>query len=126
MYRSGACSSPSRFEAASTAMAFGAPVAHRFVPSSGSTAMSTCGNPGGRRAAHRVRHADLLADVEHRRLVALAFADDDAAVDRHGVHDAAHRLDGDLIRPLAVALAHGVGARDRSLFDDAEKLEREI
>src|SRR5216684_807001 len=44
MYKSGACSSPPRSLAASTAMALGAPVAHRFVPSSGSTAMSTGGN----------------------------------------------------------------------------------
>ena len=43
MYRSGACSKPPRSLAASTTMAFGAPVAQRFVPSSGSTAMSTCG-----------------------------------------------------------------------------------
>src|SRR3977135_15207 len=40
MYRSGACSRPPFSDAASTAMAFGAPVAQRFVPSSGSTAMS--------------------------------------------------------------------------------------
>src|SRR6266436_4883158 len=44
MYKSGACSKPPRSLAASTAMAFAAPVAQRFVPSSGSTAMSTCGN----------------------------------------------------------------------------------
>ena len=41
MYRSGAWSRPPRSDAASTAIAFGAPVAHRFVPSSGSTAIST-------------------------------------------------------------------------------------
>src|SRR5216684_3538384 len=44
MYKSGACSKPPRSLAASTAIAFAAPVAQRFVPSSGSTAMSTCGN----------------------------------------------------------------------------------
>ena len=31
------------------------------------------------------RDADLLTDVEHRRLVALPFADHDGAVDRHAV-----------------------------------------
>ena len=41
MYRSGACSSPPFSDAASTAIALAAPVAQRFVPSSGSTAMST-------------------------------------------------------------------------------------
>ena len=72
------------------------------------------------------RHADLLADVEHRRLVALAFADDDGAVDRHGVHHLAHRLDGDLVGLVAIALAHRVRARDGGLLDDAQELEREI
>jgi hypothetical protein len=73
-----------------------------------------------------VRQADLLADVEHRRLVALAFPDHDGAVDRQGVHHLAHRIDGDLVGVLAVPLPHRVRARDRRLFDDAEKLEREI
>jgi hypothetical protein len=56
-------------------MAFGEPVAQRFVPSSGSDRDVDLGialAPG----------ADLLADVQHRRLVALALADD---------HRAAHR-----------------------------------
>ena len=69
-----------------------------------------------------LREADLLADVEHRRLVALAFADDDGAVDRHRVHLAAHRLDGHLVGAVAIALAHGVGAGDGGLFGDAEEL----
>ena len=70
--------------------------------------------------------AHLLADVEHRRLVALALADDDRAVDRHGVHHLAHRFDGDLVGLVAVALPHRVPARNRGLFDHPEKLEREI
>ena len=78
------------------------------------------------RAAHRVRQADLLADVQHRRLVALAFADDDRAVDRHRVHHPAHRLDRDLVGLVPVALAHRVGAGNRRLFDDAQEFEREI
>ena len=73
-----------------------------------------------------VRRADLLADVEHRRLVALAFADDDRAVDRHRVHHLAHCLDGDLIGLVPIALAHRVRARDRGLFDDAQEFERQI
>ena len=67
-----------------------------------------------------------LADVEHRRLVALPLADDDAAVDRHAIQLAPHRFDRRVIRPLAVAQAHGVGARDRGLLDDPEELEGEI
>ena len=69
-----------------------------------------------------LRQADLLADVEHRRFVALAFADDDRAVDRHGVHLAAHRLDGHLVGAVAIALAHGVRAGNGGLFGDAEEL----
>ena len=38
----------------------------------------------------------------------------------------AHRLDGDLIGLVAVALAHRVRAGDGRLFDDAQELEREI
>ena len=71
-------------------------------------------------------HADLLADVEHGCFVALALADDDGAVDWHVVHDAAHRLDSRLIGGVPISLAHGVGAGDRGLFDDAEEFQREI
>ena len=86
MYVSGACSSPPGSETAIDASAFGVPFATRFVPSSGSTAMSTVG-------AVTRGPPDLLADVEHRRLVALALADDDRAVDRQAVQRLAHRLD---------------------------------
>ena len=66
--------------------------------------------------------ADLFTDVEHRRFVALAFADHDRAVDRHGIHLATHRFDRDLIGAVAVALAHGVRAGDRGLFGNAEEV----
>ncbi len=69
-----------------------------------------------------LRQADLLADVQHRRFVALAFADDDRAVDRHRVHLAAHRFDGHLVGAMAIALAHRVGAGNGGLFGDAKKL----
>ncbi len=51
-----------------------------------------------------LRETDLLADVEHRRLVALAFADHDGAVDGDGVHLLAHGLDGHLIGQVPFAL----------------------
>ena len=70
-----------------------------------------------------VHLADLLADEQHRRFVALAFADDDGAVDRHGVHHAAHRLDGDLVGLVPIALPHRVGAGNGRLFDDPQKFE---
>ena len=79
-----------------TAIELGRPLATRFVPSTGSTAMSTS----------YVAAAELLADVEHRRLVALAFADDDAAGDLHLVERFAHRLDGGAVGDVAFAAAH--------------------
>src|SRR5258706_14058324 len=67
------------------AIAPGIPLAQRVVPSSGSTAMSTFGP---------LLLPDFLADEEHRRLVALAFADHDGAIDRHLVEFAPHGIDG--------------------------------
>ena len=78
---------------------------------------------GGAAALERVRHPDLLADVEHRRLVALSLADHDRAVDRHRVHDLAHGLDRDLIGSVAIALPHGVRAGNRRLLDHSQKLQ---
>src|SRR3546814_1567449 len=40
-----------------------------------------------------IRLADLLADIEHRRLVPLTFADDDRAVEIELVQRLTHRLD---------------------------------
>ena len=42
--------------------------------------------------------ADLLADVEHRRLVLLALADDDDTVHVDEPEAPAHRVDGGLVR----------------------------
>ena len=69
---------------------------------------------------------DLLADVEHGRFVALAFADDDGAVHGHGIHHAAHGLGGHLVGVLAVALAHGLGRGDGRLFHHAQELQRQV
>jgi hypothetical protein len=55
-----------------TVSALGMSLAVSVVPSSGSSAMSTLG---------AVAIADLFADIEHRRLVALALADHDHALD---------------------------------------------
>ena len=53
----------------------------------------------------RAAVADLLAVVEHRRLVLLALADHDDAVHRHRVEREAHRVDGGLVGGLLVAAA---------------------
>ena len=75
MYVSGALVRPPASDAARTVIAPAWPWATRFVPSSGSTAMSIAGTSA--RSAPVV--PDPLADVQHRRLVALALADDDRA-----------------------------------------------
>ena len=73
----------------------------------------------------RARPADLLADVEHRRLVALALADDDRAGDLDLVHRPAHRLGRGAVGPVPVAAAHEARRRDRRRLGDADHLERE-
>jgi hypothetical protein len=73
-----------------------------------------------------VRHADLFADVEHRRLVAFAFADDNRPSMGTVSMTLAHRFDGDGVRLVPVALPHRLGACDGGLFDNAQKVEREI
>ena len=69
--------------------------------------------------------ADFLADVEHRRLVALALADDDAAFDVHIAHLAAHRLDGGGVGCLLVAFAAPAGRGNRRRLGNAHQLQRE-
>ena len=81
------------------------------------------GAPGRRLGFAR---PDLLADVEHRRLVALPFADDDGAVDRDAIELRRMASTADLIGACAVALPHRVRAGDRRLLDDAEEIEGEV
>ena len=106
-----------RSASAITAIALGMPSAVRRVPSSGSTAMSTC---GGRAVA------DLLAVVEHRRLVLLALADHDDAVHRDRVEHVAHRVDGGLVGGLLVAAPDHPRRGQSSGLGHAHELEREV
>ena len=68
-------------------------------------------NDAGDAASTSVRHlveawgAKALADEEHGRLVALALADDDGAVDGQAVQLAAHGVHGGLVGGLLVATA---------------------
>ena len=73
-----------------------------------------------------MREANLLTDEEHRRLVTLAFSDDDRAVDRYRLHLAPHCFDRHLVGPMAIALPHRLRARDCRLFDDAQEVQRQI
>ena len=88
MYVSGAWVRPPASDAARTVIAPAWPWATRLVPSSGSTAMSIARHV----VASGRRPPDPLADVEHRRLVAFALADDDPPVELDLVHRPAHRL----------------------------------
>ena len=67
--------------------------------------------------------ADLLADEEHRGLVALALAYHDSAAHRHRVHLLAHRLDRDVVGILAVALPHRARGGDGRLLAHAQEVE---
>ena len=67
-----------------------------------------------------------LTDVEHRRLVALALADDDGAVDANGVERFSHRIDGGLVGRFFVAATHPSRARESGGFGDANEFECEV
>ena len=78
------------------------------------------------RAGLIFRGADFLADVEHGRLVALALADDDGAVDGDGIEAAAHALDRGLVGGVRIAHAHGAGRCDGRIFHHAQDFQREV
>ncbi len=69
--------------------------------------------------------ADLLADEQHRRLVALALADHDGALDRQLVELAPHGVDRGLVGRLLVAMAAQPRRRHRRALGHAHDLERE-
>ena len=69
--------------------------------------------------------ADLLADIEHRRFVALALADHHRAVDGQDVEGAAHRLHRGLVGGVLVAASDLARGRHRRRFGDANRFQRE-
>ena len=90
---------------------------------------------GDRRAFQRIERdvdlralpgADLLADIEHRRLVALALADHHGAVDRQAVERLAHRVDRGLVGRLLVAAPHQPRGGQRRRLGDAHRFQRQI
>ena len=74
----------------------------------------------------RAAVADLLADVEHRRLVALAFADDHGAAQVHEAERLAHRLGGRLIGPVAIAAPHEPRRGQRRRLGHANDLQCQV
>ena len=69
--------------------------------------------------------ADFLADVEHRRLVALPLADDHGALDGEPVELLAHGVDGNLVRRLLVAAPAQPGGGHGGAFGDAHQFHRQ-
>ena len=67
--------------------------------------------------------ADLLADVEHRRLVHLAFADDDSAANGELQELTAHGIDRRLVRRLFSSAPAQACRRDRCRLGHARHLE---
>ena len=70
--------------------------------------------------------ADLLAEVEHRRLVLLTFADHDGAAHVDVGERRADRLDGACIRRYLVAAPLQRGGRQRPGFGHTQQLQREV
>src|SRR4051794_16696107 len=69
--------------------------------------------------------AQRFADVENRRLVAFALADDDCPAHLEPVQLFAHRLDGYLIGVLPFAIAHRARCSDGRFFRDTQKTDLE-
>ena len=84
--------------------------------------MSTCGTscPSVNGAA------DLLADIKHRRVVALALADHDGAVHGNRIHRLAHGLGRNLIAQMTIALTHGARRFDGRVLNHAQEFQCEI
>ncbi len=70
--------------------------------------------------------ADLLAVVEHRRLVLLALADHDETVHRHGLQHVAHAVDRGLVGRLLIPTSHQRGGGERGRLGHAHELQGEV
>ena len=69
---------------------------------------------------------DLLAVVEHRRLVLLPLADHDDAAHRDAVEDEAHRVDRGPVGALLLAAADPARGGHRAGLRDADELQRDV
>ncbi len=91
------------------------PFAVKFVPSRGSTAISTGVPPA----------PTFFADVEHWRFVHFPFADDDGPVDRHARQDRMHAVDSQLVCPHLVAFPHESACFNGCRFRNANEFQCE-
>ncbi len=69
---------------------------------------------------------DLFANIKHRRLVALTFADDDTPVHVDGVECLTHGVDGGLVGGLFVTATDLGVTGDGRLFRHADDVEAEV
>ena len=74
----------------------------------------------------RVARAEVLAVVEHRRLVFFSLADHDDAVHVHDVEEQPHGVDGGLVGGVLVAPAHPARGRQRGGLGGAHQVERQV
>ena len=74
----------------------------------------------------RAAGADLLADIQHRRLVHLALADHHGAVDGDGVEGAAHRLHRGAVGLVLLAEADPARGGECGCLGDAHQFECEV
>ena len=70
--------------------------------------------------------SDLLADIEHRRLIPLALADDDLTIDIEPRQHSAHRLDRGIVRGMPVPETDPSCRSDRSSLGHLQELQEEI
>ena len=70
--------------------------------------------------------ADLLAVVEHRRVVLLALADDDDALHAHRADQRAHRVDRGAVAAVLVAAADPPARGHRGRLGDPHQLEGQV
>src|SRR6185369_3150808 len=70
--------------------------------------------------------ANFLSDVKHWGFIAFALTNNDASTHGNAVHYFPHRLDGDVIGTLPVALTHGSGGSDRRGFSYAQEIQRQL
>ena len=80
----------------------------------------------GEVAFRAVAVADLLAVVEHRRVVLLALADHHDAAHRHRVDQLAHRVDGRAVTTLFVAAADPAARRHRARLGHPHEFQGEV
>ena len=66
-----------------------------------------------------LRAANFFPDEQHWRFVALAFADDDGAIEIELVERVAHRFDSGGIGGLFITAANQLGTGDGGIFGDA-------